>query len=107
MGSANLLVRQYMEHEKSTFTETAQNRSVNGAKDFQIVLENYPQLTADKGVMDLLEKMQMSEMTLLRQRQLYTEVVADYNGRIHQFPVCLVRKMAGLREIPLDEESIA
>lgn len=103
LAQATVVVKSHLEHEENTFVKVSEARSAANSSDLLKVVESYPMLAADKSIMDLLGKIQTCEVNLMRQKQSYTSAVAEYNAKIHQFPLSIVRKLSKLEDIDIDK----
>ncbi|MEO5566352.1 MAG: LemA family protein [Luteimonas sp.] len=118
-------VKGYASHEERVFTEVTEARSKVGginvkADDpaslakFQqaqgelqsaigrllVVSENYPQLKADQGFLQLQAQLEGTENRITVERQRYIQAVQDYNTYVRRFPVNLTAKMFGYKLKP-------
>lgn len=112
------VVKGYAAHEKSLLERVTELRSraagaagagaktgpeseFNGALSRLLVLvENYPDLKADRQFLDLQKNLTAVENDLSHARRYYNAVVRDYNTLSHQFPQNLIA--AVFRFGPLD-----
>jgi LemA protein len=106
-------VKGYMHFERDTLTQivearnravAAPNQAARVAAENQLsaglgrllaVFENYPQLKADRNVMQLQEQLTTTENQLSFARQAYNDVVLNYNTRIQSFPAKLIANNFG------------
>ncbi len=118
-------VKGYATHEEKVLTEVTEARSKVGAinvnaddpqslAQFQeaqkglqgaigrllMVSENYPQLKADQGFLQLQAQLEGTENRIAVERKNYIDTVQDYNAYIRQFPVNLTAKMFGYKVKP-------
>ena len=118
-------VKGYATHEEKVFTEVTEARSKVGSinvnaddpqslAQFQeaqkglqgaigrllMVSENYPQLKADQGFLQLQAQLEGTENRIAVERKNYIDTVQDYNTYIRQFPVNLTAKMFGYKVKP-------
>ncbi|MBW8824194.1 MAG: LemA family protein [Xanthomonadales bacterium] len=118
-------VKGYATHEEKVLTEVTEARSKVGAinvnaddpqslAQFQeaqkglqsaigrllAVSENYPQLKADQGFLQLQAQLEGTENRIAVERKNYIDTVQDYNTYIRQFPVNLTAKMFGYKVKP-------
>ncbi|MGG6461184.1 LemA family protein [Solilutibacter silvestris] len=118
-------VKGYATHEEKVLTEVTEARSKVGAinvnaedpqslAQFQAaqqglqsaigrllaVSENYPQLKADQGFLQLQAQLEGTENRIAVERKNYIDTVQDYNSYIRQFPVNLTAKMFGYKVKP-------
>lgn len=105
-------VKGYAEHEQETLTRVTELRSQWGAAQsiqekaqvagelqgalarLLLVAENYPELKANQGFLDLQAQLEGTENRIAVERQRYNESVQAYNTAVRQFPASIV---AGLR----------
>jgi LemA protein len=101
-------VKGYMQFERDTLTQVvearnralaapnqaarvaAENQLTTGLGRLLAIIENYPQLKADRNVMQLQEQLTTTENQLSFARQAYNDVVLNYNTRIQSFPTNLI-----------------
>ncbi|MBS0199415.1 MAG: LemA family protein [Proteobacteria bacterium] len=118
-------VKGYATHEEKVLTEVTEARSKVGAinvnaddpqslAQFQeaqkglqsaigrllAVSENYPQLKADQGFLQLQAQLEGTENRIAVERKNYIDTVQDYNTYVRQFPVNLTAKMFGYKVKP-------
>jgi LemA protein len=114
----NLLavVKGYAAHEKSTLQRVTElrnrcmanngspseqakdeNQLVDALKQFHIVVENYPQLKADKHFLKLQQELADTENRIQVARRFYNGNVRDYRNKCEMFPNNLVAKMFGFK----------
>lgn len=60
-----------------------------------VVVENYPELKADKQFINLQDELAGSENRIAKARQEYNEEVQEYNAEIRKFPTSVFAKMFG------------
>lgn len=96
------VVKGYAAHEKKLFTETAALRTphdvVEGLKSVFALVENYPQIKADKNFLDLQKNLSEIEDALQYARRYYNGTVRNYNTRVQTFPGLLIAKTVGFKE---------
>jgi LemA protein len=96
------VVKGYAGHEQRLFTDVASLRTpkevVDGLKGIFAVVENYPQLKADKNFLDLQKNLIDVEDDLQYARRYYNGCVRNYNTRVQTFPSLLLAKPFGFRE---------
>lgn len=108
-------VRGYMQHERDLFDRiaTARTRALSasgagavGAAESALtqavggliaVMERYPDLKANQNVLALQEELVTTENRVGFARQLYNDLVAQYNTRQQVFPANLVAGALGFR----------
>jgi LemA protein len=87
----------------------AENRLVQGLKSLFAVAENYPDLKANQGFIQLEGRISTLENAIADRREFFNESVNVYNIRIAQFPDLLVARMMGyvpktLLEVPSSDK---
>ena len=110
------LVKGYARHEKKLLEEiTITRSSAMGAKMMSdrggkegflgtqlskllVVVENYPDLKADKNFLDFQKKLSDIENTLQHARRYYNGSVRDLNNLIEAFPSNIVASISGFKE---------
>ncbi len=115
---ANLVevVRGYAKHERKTFENVAQARSVldrphspkesekisnmltDTLKTLFAVSEGYPELQASKNYQKLQDDLRTTEDSITQYRETYNQSVLDYNTGIQIFPNLLVAGLFGFQE---------
>jgi LemA protein len=123
-------VKGYMQHEKDTLEKVIQARAAAvGAKDIPsrmkaegeisgllgrllAVVEQYPNLKADRHAIELMEELKTTENSIAFARQHYNDIVMQYNYKIKAFPWIFVAPMMNLSkreyfEIENEEEKEA
>ena len=118
-------VKGYAAHEQSVLTQVTEARAKVGSinvnaddpaslKAFQeaqtglqsaigrlmMVAENYPQLKADQGFLQLQAQLEGTENRITVERQRYIETVQDYNTYIRSFPQNIVAMIFGYKAKP-------
>ena len=111
VSKANRVIDKYIVLESDIMNNFANARSTNtkmikvkNASDFKAVVESYPELKSNTAIMKLIEQLEISERTLLRNRTDYTEMVSNYNMQIHSFPFSLLRRLFKLEDIQIEKE---
>lgn len=112
------VIKGYTTHERETLERIVQARNMAiGAKNFDdrqqnesmitgclkslfAVVENYPQLKADTGFMNLQQQLSRVEEDISQSRKYYNGVVKVYNTKIEIFPSNLVGMILGLKKYP-------
>lgn len=124
------VVKGYAKHEKEVLTAVTEARAkvgqINikdaaadpeGVKKFMaaqgelssalsrlmVVVENYPNLKADKGFQDLHADLSGTENRIANARRLYNEAANDFNKRVERLPGSVVASFAGFQKRPLFE----
>jgi len=108
-------VKGYAKHEKDVFTHVADARAkLAGAKGVKetakannelssalsrllVIVENYPQLKADKNFQGLQDELAGTENRLAVARKRYNEAVQNYNYAIKKFPDMFIANIMGLK----------
>jgi LemA protein len=110
-------VRGYAAHERQVFEEVARTRSAAAAatgspaeqaaaegpfvaalRQLFAVVENYPQLRANKNFLALQGELTNTEDRLQASRRLYNANVQDYNRRVQSFPSNIVARTFSFKE---------
>ncbi|HEO8608162.1 TPA: LemA family protein [Streptococcus suis] len=113
-------VKGAMEHEEEIFTAIADARakigsSQVGTSDYNqaqsqldsavsrllMVTENYPQLTANQQVSDLITELEGTENRILVARKDYNSVATTYNKKIKRFPTSIYANLFGYEKVEL------
>ncbi|MBO4110370.1 LemA family protein [Streptococcus suis] len=113
-------VKGAMEHEEEIFTAIAEARakigsSQQGTSDYNqaqsqldsavsrllVVAENYPQLTANQQVSDLITELEGTENRILVARKDYNAVATTYNKEIKRFPTSIYAGLFGYEKVEL------
>ncbi|HEL1849513.1 TPA: LemA family protein [Streptococcus suis] len=113
-------VKGAMEHEEEIFTAIAEARakigsSQVGTSDYNqaqsqldsavsrllVVAENYPQLTANQQVSDLITELEGTENRILVARKDYNVVATTYNKKIKRFPTSIYAGLFGYEKVEL------
>lgn len=117
-------VKGAMEHEKEVFTTIADARakigsSKQGSEEYNqaqgqldsaisrllVLTENYPQLTANQQVSDLITELEGTENRILVARKDYNTVATTYNKKIRRFPTSLFAGVFGFEKVDLFKAS--
>lgn len=104
LEKANKVADKYMNHEKETQTKISENRSVKTSSEFQMILENYPELKANESIMKLLNQIEQNENQTANSKIIYNENVTNYNTLINNFPVAMFKNLFKLKDIEYFEE---
>lgn len=109
-------VKGYAKHEKTVFAEVTKARSsLMTAKSLDTkaqasdsltsalgrlfaIAENYPQLKANEGFVQLQKELGDTEDKVAYSRQYYNSTVLDYNTKIRQFPTNMLASPLGFAE---------
>lgn len=78
-------------------TQAAVNQFESALSRLLVVVENYPQLKADKSFNDLMYELSGTENRIAVARGRYNEAVQAYNVKIRMFPASIVASMRGLQ----------
>jgi len=107
-------VKGYAEHEQETLTRITELRSQWGAAStvaekaqvagelqsalsrLMVVMENYPELKANQGFLDLQTQLEGTENRIAVERQRYNETVNAYNQAVRRFPGSLIAGLKGM-----------
>ncbi len=74
---------------------TANTELSNALSRLLVVVENYPNLKADKQFTQLMDELAGTENRISVARQDYNEQVGSYNKRVQNFPGVIVAKVTG------------
>lgn len=117
-------VKGAMEHEEEIFIAIAEARakigsSQQGTADYNqaqsqldsavsrllVVAENYPQLTANQQVSNLITELEGTENRILVARKDYNAVATSYNKKIRRFPTSIYADLFGYEPVELFQAS--
>lgn len=116
-------VKAYATHEEDVYTALADARAkLNSASNPEeyaeatdsfdsalsrllVVVENYPELKADKNFIALQDELAGTENRLSTARKDYNDVATDYNASIKKFPNVIFAGMFGFEKVDLFEAS--
>lgn len=116
-------VKAYASHEEDVYTALADARaklnSASNPEEYKeatdsfdsalsrllIVVENYPELKADKNFIALQDQLEGTENRLATARKDYNDVATDYNTTIKKFPTVIIAGMFGFEKVDLFEAS--
>ena len=116
-------VKAYASHEEDVYTALADARAkLNSASNPEeyadandsfdsalsrllVVVENYPELKADKNFVALQDELAGTENRLSTARKDYNDVATDYNATIKKFPNVIFAGMFGFEKVDLFEAS--
>lgn len=105
------VIEQYANYEAGILTKLAEARSkygsarsvddkIQSAQSMSIAMnglmalgENYPELKANQNFIELQGRVSKLEETLADRREIYNDVVAQFNTRIEQFPDVLAARV--------------
>ncbi|HFI0151477.1 TPA: LemA family protein [Streptococcus suis] len=113
-------VKGAMEHEEEIFVAIADARAKIGSSqpsssDYKegqteldsavsrllVLTENYPQLTANQQVSDLITELEGTENRILVARKDYNAVATTYNKKIKRFPTAIYANWFGYEKVEL------
>lgn len=106
------IVKGYAKHEKSTFEKIAKirnsiidsngedvvkksNELAKASKSLFAVVENYPELKANKNFLELQRQLVKLEGDIAKARMVYNDIVTKYNIEIQEFPNNLFASLFG------------
>lgn len=111
-------VKGYAKHESETFIKVTEARSKvaeastpaekieadkqfsQAIRNFNMVLENYPELKANVNFMDLQNQLKSIESELVNARKYYNATVREFNAKRETFPASIVAKRMRLEKQP-------
>lgn len=98
LEKANKVADKYMVHEENIQIGVAEKRTpktkvIRNAQQFQIELENYPDLKANESVMKLLFQISETENAYTQSKINYNVSAENYNTLIHSFPNNVLNKI--------------
>ncbi len=114
-------VKGYAQHEEDVYTALADARAkLNSAStpeeyteanaSFEsalsrllVVVENYPELKADKNFVTLQDQLEGTENRISVARKDYNDIATDYNTSIKKFPTVIIAGMFGFEKLDLFE----
>ena len=117
-------VKAYATHEEDVYTALADARaklnSASNPEEYKeatdsfdsalsrllVVVENYPELKADKNFVALQDELAGTENRLSTARKDYNDIATDYNASIKKFPNVIFAGMFGFEKVDLFEASI-
>lgn len=112
LEKANKVSDKYMIHEENIQIGVAEKRTKNiktirNAQQFQIELENYPDLKANQSIMELLSQIKETEDSYAQSKINYNACVEYYNTVIHSFPNNIFRRIFKFNDVEFysDEET--
>jgi len=115
------VVKGYAKHESSVLERVTEIRNMSydhmslkdkidtneklsmGLSKLIAVVENYPDLKADKNFLDLSFQLSKIEDEIANSRKYYNAVVKKMNTQVEMFPSNLVAKLFGFRQSPFFE----
>jgi len=78
-------------------TAEAQNALTQSLGNIFALMENYPELKANKNVLDLQEELTTTENQIAFARQYYNDLVTQYNTKQQVFPSNMLASVFGFR----------
>ncbi len=114
-------VKGYAEHEESVYSALAEARAkLNSASTPEeyteanesfdsalsrllVVVENYPELKADKNFVALQDQLEGTENRISTARKDYNDIATDYNTSIKKFPTVIFAGIMGFEKVDLFE----
>lgn len=114
-------VKGYSKHEHDTFLQVTEARAKAASaatpaekieadkqfsqaiRNFNMVMENYPELKANINFMDLQSQLKTLESELANSRKYYNANIREFNTRIQTFPSSIVAKKMRLEKQPFFE----
>lgn len=114
-------VKGYAQHEEDVYTALADARAkLNSAStpeeyteanaSFEsalsrllVVVENYPELKADKNFVALQDQLEGTENRISVARKDYNDIATEYNTSIKKFPTVIIAGMFGFEKVDLFE----
>ncbi len=114
-------VKGYAEHEEGVYTALAEARAkLNSASNPEeyteanesfesalsrllVVVENYPELKADKNFVALQDQLEGTENRISTARKDYNDIATDYNASIKKFPTVIFAGVFGFEKVDLFE----
>lgn len=111
LDKANKVADKYMAHEEDIQIGVADKRTkkvkaIRNAQQFQIQLENYPNLKANESIMELLSQIKDTENAYAQSKINYNTSAEYYNTLIHSFPNNVLRGILKFNDVEFynDEE---
>ncbi|MBR4994075.1 MAG: LemA family protein [Lachnospiraceae bacterium] len=105
LEQANKVLDKYLAHESAIQIAMANSRIDNGAQ-FKAVIEKYPELSGNQAVASLMSQITKVEDDLVKKKYQLNNVISEYNGAIHSFPLSLIRKLVKLDDYVVNAPSI-
>ena len=93
LDKANRVTKKYMTFEESLQTNIAKTReekAITSSEQFQVRLENYPDLKTNESIMELLKQIYECETLLANVKGAYNVSVEMYNSMISSFPEIII-----------------
>ncbi len=107
LEKANKVADKYMVHEKEIQEKVAKanvNFKIRSSRQFQGMVENYPDLKANESILKLIEEIRNSEDLIANEKVIYNNYVMEYNTLIHNFPLSLIRAIIKYDDLAFYEE---
>lgn len=107
LEKANKVVDKYMSHEKEIQEKIAKsnrNFRIRSSRQFQGMVENYPELKANESILKLIEEIKISENLIANEKIVYNNYVMEYNTMIHNFPLSLIKAIVKYEDLAFYEE---
>lgn len=109
LKKANAVSDKYMTYEERVQTGITSartpNKEIKTAAQFQVQLENYPDLKANENIMELLRQIKECEVTLMNSKVAYNKSVEEYNTLIHSFPETILRMIFRFKDVEFYDTS--
>ncbi len=103
---AERVADKYRTDETAVYKDFADSRKggnkIRTAKDFKAVMEAYPELQSNVHTQKLLSQIETTENAKLNAKLNYSNAVAQYNAKIHSFPVVMFRKICKWEDYDTD-----
>lgn len=109
LKKANAVSDKYMTYEERVQTGITNartpNKEIKTAAQFQVQLENYPNLKANENIMELLRQIRECEVSLMNSKIAYNKSVEEYNTLIHSFPETILRIIFRFKDVEFYDTS--
>lgn len=110
LEKANKVADKYMGHEENIQIGVAEKRTkkpkfIRNAEQFQVQLENYPDLKANESVMALLSQIRDTENAYAQSKINYNTATEYYNTLIHSFPNNILRKIFKFTDVEFYDDT--
>lgn len=113
LEKASRVADKYAGEEKELYSEFAEARKskmpirVKTSGEFRAVVESYPELKANEHVHRLLSQIESSENILYNTKSAYAESAAEFNTKIHTFPIAIFRRLFKWEDISAEKTLFA
>lgn len=113
LEKASRVADKYAREEKELYSEFAEARKskmpirVKTSGEFRAVVESYPELKANEHVHRLLSQIESSENILYNTKSAYAESAAEFNTKIHTFPIAIFRRLFKWEDISAEKTLFA